>query len=104
MQRMQKGREMITLNDFRKIFDDDYEAGREVDEGPGMLIIDGDRIIDNVVGYTWYIWDGDRFQLLSLKRYHTAQAALDDLLACNNPVATRALKEVFGDKYEEPKQ
>lgn len=39
---------------------------------------------------------------LSKENFSTPEAALDDLLACGNPVAVRALRAVFGDKYEEP--
>ena len=85
---------MITLDDFRKILDEDYEAGQEEDEGPGMLMLDGGA------GYTWYVWDGDRFDLQSRRLHHKAQDCLDDLLACDNPVAVGVLRAVFGEKYE----
>src|SRR5690554_6594912 len=87
---------MITLDDFRKTLDDDYVAGQKEGQGSDILII------DQGAGYKWYIWDGYRFVSQSLMRHETAQAALDDLLACDNPVAVRALKEVFGTKYKEP--
>lgn len=88
---------MITLDDFEKFENNFYVSRRGGEDGPWVHV---DKSTPS--GYYWNIADDRGYYLENFNTFPTPQIALDDLLACDNPVAVRALKAVFGDKYEEP--
>ena len=89
---------MITLDDFgmvgRSLYNK-YTTG-----------INGDLVAIQHLDWGWFWWVQSSSTRLTrpigTPKFATAQEALDDLLACDNPVAVQALKAVFGDKHEEP--
>ena len=88
---------MITLDDF-----DYYDCGlyRKGNNFSGPLV--NIWLCVSESRYKWYIKDEREYDLICNIGCRSYQTALDDLLACDNPIAVRALREVFGDKYEEP--
>ena len=89
---------MITLEDFDMV-------GRML-YNKYTTDINGDLVAVQHLDWGWFWWvQSSSIRLtypIEIPKFSAAQAALDDLLACDNPVVVRALKEVFGDKYEEP--
>ena len=48
-------------------------------------------------GWVWCVWEfGDDMDVKRERYFGTAQEALNDLLACNEPFVQRGLRAVFG--------
>lgn len=91
---------MITLDDFDKV-GTAYHAGMHEEEGAGITI----------EGFVGSVWDG-RGHLFRIdvsyiggvygNSTHIAYHTLRYLTASEIPFVIRALRDVFGDKYERP--